>query len=374
MGTGAGNTGPTTNPAAFVFAGLGFQSTPAVVPGSAQYPLHDNISSYPPPVDVEWCKSNPDLARLTLIRYAQQKTAGNPGSGIYNGPALSWEVWNTYTEQQKQDLMSIWWRKAMNGLLAGAPSVDLPFGVPNFSGEQRTQIEGVYWFSSAPWRQNNAQGQAVESTTSPWIWLSAFGGSLAALAGFQQFFNLRAFTAALSIMKLNCITGEWTEIHAIPAIDLGRTHNPLTDSSQLEGGYLMGRSCGLNETKLWHQTGGANVNYGTWEYKPNCAANAPEKIDTIILNNPNSLPPNAGWVNQYLVVGEVGMCCAPAAVSALRQAIQAYRSQPIFGAGGNQPLDSSINDVQYWMDNVATLPMINMKIKNATPLPTNFTI
>jgi hypothetical protein len=377
MGTGNGNTGPNNS---FVNAGLGFQSNPFVVPGSAQYPTHDNISSYPSypfaptSVDVDWCKSNPDLARLTLIRYAQQKTAGNSGTGPYQGPALSWEVWSSYTEQQKQNLMNTWWRKAMNGLLAGAPSVDLPFSVPNFSGEQRVQIEGIGWFFSSPARNNNTEGQAWESTVSPWVWLDSFGGDFTGLAGFQQFYYIRVFTAALSLVELNCLTGEVNELHAIPAVDLGRTINPLTDSSQLEGGYLMGKSTALQETKLWHQTGGANVNYGTWEYKPNCAANAPVKIETIILNNPASIPNAGAFPNQYLAVGEIGSCCAQAPVSAVRQAIQAYRSQPIFGAGGNQPLDTTIDSVQNWMDNIATLPMINMKIKNATPLPTNFTI
>jgi xanthine dehydrogenase iron-sulfur cluster and FAD-binding subunit A/CO/xanthine dehydrogenase Mo-binding subunit len=374
MGTGAGNVGPVSNPTGYINAGLAFQSTPAYVPGNAVYPDRDNYSSYPTSVDVNWCKSNPDLARLTLIRYAQQKTANNAGTGPFQGPALSWETWSSYTEQQKQNLMNTWWRKAMNGLLAGAPSVDLPFGVPNYIGEQRTQIEGIGWFFSSPTRTNSSEGQAWESTVSPWVWLDSFGGPFAGLAGFQQFYYIRVFTAALSLVQLNCLTGEVNELHAIPVIDLGRTINPLYDCSQLEGGYLMGKSAGLLETKLWHQTGGANINYGTWEYKPNCSANTPAKIETVILNNPPSIPNAAAFPNQYLAVGEIGMCCAQAPVSAVRQAIQAYRSQPIFGAGGNQPLDTTIDSVQNWMDNVAQLPMINMRIKNATPLPTNFTI
>lgn len=371
IGTGAGNIGPNNS---FINSGLGFQSNPFVVSGNVLYPPNDNVSSYPSSIDVEWCKSNKDLSRLTLIRYAQQKTAGNPGSGVYQGPSLSWETWSSYTEQQKQSLMNTWWRKAMNGLLSGAPSVDLPFSVPNHIGEQRTQIEGIAWFFTSPTRTNSSEGQAWESTISPWVWLDSFGGPFAGLAGFQQFYYIRVFTAALSLVQLNCITGEVNEIHAIPAIDLGRTINPLYDCSQLEGGYLMGKSMGLLETKLWHQTGGSNINYGTWEYKPNCSANTPSKIETIILNNPPSIPKSAAFPNQYLCVGEIGMCCSQAPVSAVRQAIQNYRSQPIFGAGGNERLDTTIDSVQNWMDNVAQLPMTNMRIKNATPLPINFTI
>ena len=402
VGTGNGNTGPVAHPDEFIAYGLAHQSNAEFVrvdymyggivlpvgpynnPGFAPSGSY-SIFSAPSAEDLEWCKSNPDLARLTLIRYAQQKTANNPvvdGGSKYRGSAYPYSEWVALSEEEKQEEFAKWWSKITNGINAGAPSVDLPFDLPPswannpgdtslgglanaYNGDQRVQVEGTSWFFVSNLRTLMAEGQAYDSLISPWQWQG--------ITIFRPFYFMRIFTAALSLMQLNVIDGSWREIHAMPVIDLGQAVNPLSDGSQLEGGYLMGRGMAMLEDKIWDSASGKNINYATWEYKPNCSGNAPVRMDSIILNSDFTMPPAEAFPNRFLAVGEVGLCASAAAPSALRQAIQAYRSQAIFGPGGNVPLDTTINDVQEWIDQIG-IPMTNGRIKNVAPLPQNFTL
>lgn len=350
VGTGAGNTGPALYPNSFFASARNFYSG---------QPAADNLATqgWPTQADVDWVNGNRELQILTLVRYAQQKGMGDV--------QLLWSDWNAKTQEQKKQMLTSYWKDICVGLGGSSPSASVNAVGPRYP------ISYPGWFFGGGFRNIVARGTASETTiTPPSYYYPIYAVQFAnpALAGLasvlNNFFYLRTPVAGVVLTEVDILSGQYNEIDAFISMDCGQAINPLNVSTQLEGAYLMGRSFYLQE-QLYFNTGTTKLlNPDTWEYKPVSSQNTPQRISSIILNNPSSV--NQGVVNKMKMIGEPGILLSAAALAAVRAAIGAYRRQE------NLDNSSNANNVHNWIEYCASPLTIN-KIKNVCPLPSTIT-
>lgn len=344
VGTGAGTTGPASNPASY--------SAPAPSNG---VPQNYCTQGWPSAADVAWVNSNRDLQILTLIRFAQQAGMGDD--------QLTWAEWTAMTQEQKTAMMTSLWPIIANGLMAGGPSVSAnPVG-------PRYPIAGNSWYFSGGLKPSSSSESSVESLTSPpdyYFPQWAVSLSNPDLYGFpsvlRNFWYVRGVSGGIVLTQLDIVNGTSQELESIICLDAGQSVAPLNDTLQLEGGYLQGRSWYTQED-VYFASNSELLNKDTWDYKPMCAGDAPQRITSILLNNPASVV--GGMINKTKPTGETPVVAGPIALAAIRAAIGAYRRQEGF--------DANVADVQEWMEFCAAPITIN-KIKNVCPLPASISL
>jgi xanthine dehydrogenase iron-sulfur cluster and FAD-binding subunit A len=194
-------------------------------------------------------------------------------------------------------------------------------------------------------------------------WANPFGTSgITSRVGYSNWgTTILVLSFSLSIAEVNTLTGEAVEKLAILVPDVGNPVDSLNVVQQVEGAYTFGKGYFIHEDKLKHPTNGRSLDYGTWEYKPACSFNTPERLETCILNNPSSLltplvnaSRNNAQYNQK-PIGEIAVMCAGAYWVAIREAIRSYK------------VANSINN-NAWLDTETQAPLTTIKIKNACPV------
>jgi hypothetical protein len=170
------------------------------------------------------------------------------------------------------------------------------------------------------------------------------------------------WSAALSYAEVNVLTGEVKEKHGIIAVDIGNMTDALANVGQAEGGYNFGKGYFVQEKILYDDATGKVLNNGTWDYKPACPGNAPERMDTLFLNDqttwfyPGKIVNLNGLLWQNKPTTETTTTVSSAYWIAIREAIRAYRN-----ANNIQPANKYT-----WLDTYSGNLTID-KIKNACP-------
>jgi hypothetical protein len=260
-------------------------------------------------------------------------------------------------------MLTTYWPMICAGLGGGAPNSSTNVLGPRFP------ISFPGWFFGGGFRNITTRGTASETTVTPPnyyypIYAAVFGNpDLEPIKTvLNNFYYLRTPVASVVLTEVDILTGQYNEIDAFLSMDCGQAVNPLNESMQLEGAYLMGRSFYLQE-QLYFNTGTTKLlNPDTWEYKPVSSQNTPQRISAILLNNPSSV--NQGVINKMKMTGEPGILVSSASPAAVRAAIGAYRRQENLDNPGNA------NSVHNWIEYCAS-PLTVNKIKNVCPLPSS---
>jgi xanthine dehydrogenase YagR molybdenum-binding subunit len=123
--------------------------------------------------------------------------------------------------------------------------------------------------------------------------------------------NVNTFGAHFAEVEVDTETGEVKVLDIVTAHEFGRVINPLTLSSQVEGGVIQGLGFGLYEGRIMDRNTGKSVNPNLEDYKiptaldiPNIDSNSIGPADPIATNigakgagEPPIIPPAAAIAN-----------------------------------------------------------------------------
>ncbi len=156
-------------------------------------------------------------------------------------------------------------------------------------------------------------------------------------------FLYHLYSAAISEVELDVLTGEWNFVRADIRGDIGKSLNPLLDVGQIEGAFIQGLGYLTTEEMLWQTADqapiegfetGALLTYGTWAYKPPTINSIPEDFRVSIVNNAGTnatgmnetgpAPADSG-VKASKGASEFGLVLANSAFYALHAAVMAAR-------------------------------------------------
>lgn len=98
--------------------------------------------------------------------------------------------------------------------------------------------------------------------------------------------TVRTFGAQFAEVEVDIGTGEVRVLRIVAAFDCGRIVNPLTFSSQIEGGIIQGLGFALTEQRIVDPRFGRVMNANLGDYKVPVIRDVPE-IDIVMLDEPN---------------------------------------------------------------------------------------
>ena len=98
--------------------------------------------------------------------------------------------------------------------------------------------------------------------------------------------TVRTFGAQFAEVEVDIGTGEVRVLRIVAVYDCGRIVNPLTFSSQIEGGIIQGLGFALMEQRIVDQRHGVVMNANLGDYKVPVIRDVPE-IDIVMLDEPN---------------------------------------------------------------------------------------
>ena len=162
-------------------------------------------------------------------------------------------------------------------------------------------------------------------------------------------FLYHLYSAAVSEVEIDVLTGEWNLIRADIRGDIGKSLNPLLGVGQIEGAFIQGLGYLTTEEMLWQTPGqaciegfaeGALTSYGTWSYKPPTIKSIPEDFRVSIVDNSSTsatgmnhhgpTPSDAG-VKASKGASEFALVLANSAFYAIHAAVMAARKDAGLG-------------------------------------------
>ncbi|XP_064107764.1 uncharacterized protein LOC135216406 [Macrobrachium nipponense] len=123
-------------------------------------------------------------------------------------------------------------------------------------------------------------------------------------------------------VEVDILTGQYLIRRADIVEDSGRSMNPYVDMGQVEGAFVMGLGLYTSEIVKFDEETGQKLSNGTWDYKPPTALDIPVDLRVTLL--PNATNPQG--VLSSKATGEPPLCLSFAFVTAVRQAIAAFRA------------------------------------------------
>jgi xanthine dehydrogenase/oxidase len=154
---------------------------------------------------------------------------------------------------------------------------------------------------------------------------AALGGGVDSFVGFT-------YSAALSVVEVDILTGETKIISSDIVYDMGWSMNPAIDIGQVEGAFVQGIGYLLTEKLTFQQDGpekGRLNTVNTWRYKPPATTTIPLTLNTHLFPR-NSLsvsdiPENPNEIFSAKEVGEPPLVLANTVFFAIKAAIRASR-------------------------------------------------
>lgn len=151
------------------------------------------------------------------------------------------------------------------------------------------------------------------------------GGGVDSFPGFT-------YSAALSVVEIDILTGETQILSSDIVYDMGWSMNPALDIGQVEGAFVQGIGY-LTSEKLVFQDDGPEIGRlttdNTWRYKPPATTSIPLELNTHLFPR-NSLsvadiPPDPNDIFSAKEVGEPPLVLANSVFFAIKAAIRASR-------------------------------------------------
>ncbi|XP_042871766.1 indole-3-acetaldehyde oxidase-like [Penaeus japonicus] len=124
-------------------------------------------------------------------------------------------------------------------------------------------------------------------------------------------------------VEIDVLTGQYLLHRADIVEDCGKSMNPFVDIGQVEGAFIMGVGLYTSELVKFNVETGEKLSNGTWEYKPPTALDIPVDMRVTLLPNAS----NPYGVLGSKATGEPALCFSYVVVTALRQAIAAFRAE-----------------------------------------------
>jgi xanthine dehydrogenase YagR molybdenum-binding subunit len=121
---------------------------------------------------------------------------------------------------------------------------------------------------------------------------------------------VRTFGAQFAEVEVDIGTGEVRVLKIVAAHDCGRIVNPLTFSSQMEGGIIQGVGMALSEQRIVDDRLGVTVNPNLGDYKVPTIRDIPD-IELVLFNTPNEVANTLG----ALGAGEPPIIPTPGAIA-----------------------------------------------------------
>jgi len=137
-------------------------------------------------------------------------------------------------------------------------------------------------------------------------------------------FNYNTYGATVSVVQLDCLTGQIEIEQVFTVYDAGLSINPAVDLGQVQGGFIFGAGLFLTEN-LEYSPDGELTTDGTWTYKPFTSRDIPIQWNVSLLKNST----NPYGVLGAKASGEPPMTMACSLFLAVKAAVEACRSQTI---------------------------------------------
>lgn len=122
--------------------------------------------------------------------------------------------------------------------------------------------------------------------------------------------TVRTFGAQFAEVEVDIGTGEVRVLRIVAAHDCGRIINPLTFSSQMEGGIIQGIGMALYEQRIVDDALGVSLNPNLGDYKVPTIRDIPD-IELVLFNTPNEVANTIG----ALGAGEPPIIPTPGAIA-----------------------------------------------------------
>ena len=151
------------------------------------------------------------------------------------------------------------------------------------------------------------------------------GGGVDSFCGFT-------YSAALSVVEVDILTGETTMLSSDLVYDMGWSMNPAIDIGQVEGAFIQGVGYLLTEKLVFQEDGperGRLNTANTWRYKPPAVTTIPLELNTHLfprnLPSVSSIPEDTNGIFSAKEVGEPPLVLANTVFFAIKAAIRASR-------------------------------------------------
>jgi xanthine dehydrogenase/oxidase len=151
------------------------------------------------------------------------------------------------------------------------------------------------------------------------------GGGVDSFVGFT-------YSAALSVVEVDILTGETTMLSTDIVYDMGWSMNPALDIGQVEGAFIQGVGYLLTEKLAFQEDGpemGRLNTANTWRYKPPAVTTIPLELNTHLfprnLLSVSDIPEDPNDIFSAKEVGEPPLVLANSVFFAIKAAIRASR-------------------------------------------------
>jgi xanthine dehydrogenase/oxidase len=205
------------------------------------------------------------------------------------------------------------WRHlvAEPGAPAGAPLQPMWRGIVKLADQQRINLSAQ--------AQHNETGDTALDT----------GFTFETPEILQHFIGF-TFSAAISEVEVDVLTGEVVLLRSDLVYDMGKSLNPATDVGQIEGSFVQGIGRVLTENLVYQPGGpgiGMNNTPNTWGYKIPAATTIPLELNVNLYPREQSadVPENPNLLLSAKESGEPPMCLAVTAYFAIKHAVLAAR-------------------------------------------------
>ena len=139
------------------------------------------------------------------------------------------------------------------------------------------------------------------------------------------FFTDYTFSAAISEVEIDVLTGETVILQSDIVYDCGKSQNPAVDIGQIEGAFMQGVGYVMYEEVVHQPDGprkGVLVTNNTWTYKPPAVTSVPRLLNVDLYPCPDK---DTNPLSSSKEVGEPPMALAGTVFFAIKHAIIAAR-------------------------------------------------
>jgi len=145
----------------------------------------------------------------------------------------------------------------------------------------------------------------------------------------EQMFYYFTYSAAVSEVEIDVLTGEFTILRSDIIYDAGQSINPELDFGQVEGGFIQGVG-NVTTEEMYYARDGRPYSDGTWNYKPPCSKTIPIEFNANLLeyvrtDHRTDTPMDKYGIMSSKSTGEPPFVLANSVFFAIKHAIMAAR-------------------------------------------------
>ena len=145
----------------------------------------------------------------------------------------------------------------------------------------------------------------------------------------QQMFYYFTYSAAVSEVEIDVLTGEFSILRSDIIYDAGQSINPTLDVGQVQGGFVQGVG-NVTTEQMYYAEDGKPYSNGTWNYKPPCSKTIPVEFNVSLLeyvrtDHRTGIPMDKYGIMSSKSTGEPPLVLANSVFFAIKHAIMAAR-------------------------------------------------